>query len=59
MVEQSHVTYLWDSNLKSRASFLMILDFLPVHRKKYIDLMALLSPGYSSEFFEAYIKHSY
>jgi hypothetical protein len=36
---------MWESNLKSRNSFLMMLEFLPLSRVSLKSMMSLLKPG--------------
>jgi hypothetical protein len=40
-----YVTYLWLSKLKSRNSFLLILEFLAVSRPEFRPLLGLLKKG--------------
>jgi hypothetical protein len=53
----SHVQFLWGCKQKSRDSFLMVLDFLPLAKSSYKGLLGLLQPAYGSghSFYEQYI----
>jgi len=53
----SHVQFLWSTKLKSRDSFLTILDFLPLAKSHYKGLLGLLQPAYESghSFYEHHV----
>ena len=53
-MNEMHVTFLWETNLKSRASFLLILEFIHVLRADLISILGTLAPA-GEEFFKSYI----
>ena len=48
---------LWDCKLKSRESFKMVLQFLNVRRRELRDIIGVLEPVGSDEFFQKHIKN--
>ena len=58
MVE-NHVSYLWQTKLKSRQSFLMLLEFIePLEKKEYASLLHMLRGEGAQRFFDEYIAKS-
>ena len=57
--ERDEVSYLWEANIKSRNSFLMILEFMEIPRKEVKEVLQMLQPGsYSNEFYVKYVMNS-
>ena len=57
--EDTHISYLWTAKLKSRNSFLTILEFLPLTRTQLHNTVRSLKEAGSTKFFERYIHPSY
>ena len=51
--------FLWQAKLKSRNSFLKILEFIPKKREDFRSILFLLHPESSTKFFEKYILESF
>ena len=54
-----HIAFLWETKLKSRASFLAILEFMEVNLKTLRTILMQLNPTDGNEFYEHYVKGSY
>ena len=52
------MTWLWESKIKSKSSFLNVLEFLYVPRKQYNEILPMIKPG-GEEFYEEYIEKNY
>ena len=52
------VEWLWGSKLKSRDSFRMILQFLPLFRYSFEPILALLQP-LGNQFYAEHIEKNY
>jgi hypothetical protein len=42
--QKDYVTFLWQTKLKSRLSFLTILEFVGVNKAQFKDILQLLAP---------------
>ena len=49
--------FMWESNLKSRNSFLMILEFMNLERQKLPSLLKMMKPS-GEKFYKRYCWHS-
>ena len=57
---EKHVTYLWSSTrIKSRASFLLILEFIPNLTPKGFESILLRLKPYGDLFYKHYIENSF
>ncbi len=55
-----HVTYLWLCTLKSRACFLLILEFIDLPRRWFKLILAILNkPIAAEDFFKHYKANSF
>jgi hypothetical protein len=55
---EAHVTYLWDTKLRSRGCFLLICEFISVLKLQFWTVLAFIKPKGCMEFYKHYIEES-
>ena len=53
-----YVEFLWSSKLKSRGSYLTILEFMHIEKPKFRDVLVLLKSS-GDDLYENHVAHSY
>jgi hypothetical protein len=54
-----HIAFLWETKLKSRASFLSILEFMEVSLKTQRTILMHLNPTDGNAVYERYVRGSF
>ena len=53
------VTFLWNTKIRSRNSFLTILEFMNLQRIEFKALITMIKTDVMGSFYDRYLRYSY